>query len=146
MSEQTKKMSPTRSFWVIAIVSLLWNIIGVVNYLYSVTISPEALAAMSEAERAVYTDIPIFVNLCYAIAVFSGVLGSGLLLMRKALAVSFFLVSLLAIVLQFGFGLFLTPMLEAQGLAALLLPIVVIAVAAYLLWFSRRCAANAYLY
>ena len=145
MTEQANVVNPTRSFWIIAIVSLLWNIIGVMNYVYSITISPEALAAMPEAERALYADIPIFVNICYAIAVFAGVIASCLLLMRKLLAVSFFLISLVAIVLQFGFGLFLTPMLAVQGVAALILPIIVIAAALYFLWYSRQCAAKAYL-
>lgn len=146
MSEQAKGVSPARSFWIIAMLSLIWNIIGVMNFVYSVTLGPEALAAMSEAERALYADIPVFVNLCYAVAVFAGVIGSSLLLLRKAQAISFFILSLVAIVLQFGFGLFLTPMLQAQGTLALIFPLVVIAVASYFLWFARHCDTHLKIY
>lgn len=142
MPENDDRMTPPRSFWAIAGGSLLWNLIGVMNYLYSVTLSPEALAAMNEAERAMYADMPVFVTSSYAIAVFAGTLGSALLLMRKALSVTLFLVSLLAIILQMGFGLFLTPMLEAQGIVALILPIIILALAGFFLWYSRRVTAH----
>jgi hypothetical protein len=46
MPENDDRMTPPRSFWAIAGGSLLWNLIGVMNYLYSVTLSPEALAAL----------------------------------------------------------------------------------------------------
>ena len=41
---------PTRGFWVMSAIALLWNLIGIMTYVMSVTISPEALAAMSEAD------------------------------------------------------------------------------------------------
>ena len=42
MSEQAKGVSPARSFWIIAMLSLIWNIIGVMNFVYSVTLGPDA--------------------------------------------------------------------------------------------------------
>lgn len=142
MSTQTEQVKAPRSFWIVASVSLLWNLIGVVNYLFSVTISDQALAAMPAAERALYTDVPVFVTACFAIAVFSGVLGSVLLLLRKALSVSFFLVSLVAIILQMSLGVLLTPMLTAGGIMVLAFPVLLIACAALFLWYSRRVTAQ----
>lgn len=142
MSENLDRLNPPRSFWIIAWASLLWNLIGVLNYLYSVTLSADTIAAMDEAQRAMYADVPVLVTSFYAFAVFGGILGSLLLLLRKALSVTFFLVSLVAIVLQMGFGLFLTPMLETQGFAALVLPLVILACAGFLLWYSRRVTAQ----
>ncbi|MCB1665759.1 MAG: hypothetical protein KDK05_26210 [Candidatus Competibacteraceae bacterium] len=141
MTEPFDSIRPPRSFWLVALGSLLWNLIGVMNFVYTVTLSPETLAAMPEAERILYTDIPFFVNACFALAVFSGTLASVLLLMRRAICVSAFLVSLAAIVLQVGFGLWLTPMLEAQGAAALALPALITLFAGVFLWYSRRMAA-----
>ncbi len=59
MPEPTDYPTPTHSFWVISIFALVWNILGVVTYLMSVTTSPEALAAIPDAERALHTDIPL---------------------------------------------------------------------------------------
>ena len=49
---------PPRRFWLIGLVALAWNLIGVMSYLMNVTAGPEALAGLSEAERNLYTDIP----------------------------------------------------------------------------------------
>lgn len=146
MPENSEINLVPRSFWIISSLSLIWNLIGVMNYLFTVTVSTETLAGMSEAERALYTDVPMFVTSCFAIAVFSGVLGSVFLLLRKALSVSFFLVSLVAIILQMSLGLFLTPMLSVQGPAALALPIILVICATYFLWYSRKVTASGLLH
>ena len=128
--------SPTRTFWIIGILALLWNLIGVMTYLMSVTMGPEALAAMSEAERALYSDIPAWVTSAYAIAVFGGTVACVALLIRNAWAVPAFVVSLIAILVQTGYGLFMTAMIEVQGGTSAILSILLIVIAVYLVWFS----------
>ena len=49
---------PPRRFWLIGLIALAWNLIGVMSYLMNVTAGREALAGLSEAERSPYTDIP----------------------------------------------------------------------------------------
>ena len=127
---------PTRGFWVISAIALLWNLIGIMTYLMSVTISPEALAAMSEAERSLSSGTPAWVTSAYAISVFSGSAASVGLLLRKAWAVPVFVVSLVVILVQMGYGLFMTTMLEIRGATAAILPLLIIVVAVYLVWFS----------
>ena len=146
MSERAEQMRAPTSFWIVASVSLIWNLIGVINYLFSVTVSEHSLAAMPEAERALYTDVPVFVTSCFAIAVFSGVLGSVFLLLRKAQSVSLFLVSLVAIILQMSLGVLLTPMLAVQGPGALVFPVVLVACAVFFLYYSRKVTAQGLLH
>ena len=138
MTAPTTEPAVKRSFWIISIAALLWNLMGVFAYLMSVTLSPEALAAMSEADQELYNQMPAWVTGAYAIAVFGGTLGCVLLLMRKSLAVPVFIVSLIAIVLQMGYSLFLTPVLEVRGATAAILPVFVILVGVYLVWFSSQ--------
>ena len=57
MSEETSGGTP-RSFLIIGIVALLWNLMGVMSYIMQVTMSPEALANMPEAERALMESLP----------------------------------------------------------------------------------------
>lgn len=137
MPDDIGRSIPTRTFWVIGIVALLWNMIGVGTYLMSVMVSPETLGAMPDAERALYTDIPVWATSAYAIAVWGGALACALLLMRKALAVPLFIVSLIALLVQMGHGLFLTDLLEVRGATAAIMPLLIVGVGAYLVWFSR---------
>ena len=135
--ELIEEKKPTRSYWIISIVALVWNLMGVASYLMSVSMSPEALAALPEAERALYADIPVWATSAFAIAVFGGTLGCILLLMRKALAIPVFMVSLVGIVVQMIYGLFMSGVVELRGVSAAIMPVVVIAVAVYLITFSN---------
>ncbi len=123
-------------FWTVGILGLAWNAIGIVTFLMTVTLTQDALDAMPPAERALHADVPLWVNLSYAIAVFGGTVGCALLLLRKSLAVPALLLSLAGILVQMGHALFFTEMLQVLGPSAAVLPIMIIAVAAYLLWFS----------
>lgn len=134
---ETVRADPPRSYWIVSVVALLWNLIGIMTYLMSVTMTDETLAAMTDAERALHTDIPAWVTSAYAIAVFGGTLGCVALLMRKAWAVPVFMVSLVAILVQMGHALFGTALIEVQGAGATVLPLLIIAIAAYLVVFSK---------
>jgi hypothetical protein len=136
---------PPRGFWIIGLVALAWNLIGVMSYLMNVTAGPAALAALPEAERSLYTDIPAWATAAFAIAVFGGVLGSIALLARKAWAVPVFLVSLVAIVVQMAHALFMSALLEVRGASAAVLPLLILAIAACLVWYSRSAKERGWL-
>jgi hypothetical protein len=137
MPESIYRTTPPRSFWIIGVLALLWNLIGIATYLMTVTMGPEALAALPEAERAMHASTPAWDTSAYAIAVFGATLASVALLMRKAWSVPIFIVSLIAILLQMGFGIFATPLLEVQGAGAAILPLVIVVIAISLVWFSN---------
>lgn len=144
MTEQPQT-KPTRGFWIVAIVALIWNLIGVMTYLMSVTMTPEMLAEMPEAERALYSDIPAWVTSAYAIAVFGGVLGCLALLLRRAWAVPLFVISLIAVIVQMGYGLVVTDVIDVRGAGALIMPIVILVIAGYLVWFSTLAKKQGWL-
>ena len=133
----TETRKPPRSFWIIASLALVWNAIGIMTYLMTVMMSPEALEALPEAERALYTDTPAWATGAYAIAVFGGTLACVALLLRKAWAVPLFVVSLVAILIQMVHALFMTSLLEVRGPSAVVLPLLIVLIAAYLVWYSR---------
>ena len=91
---------PPKWFTPVAILALLWNLLGASAYLMDVTISPEAVAKMSEAERAMYASRPAWFVAAYACAVWFGVAGSIGLLWRKRWAKPMFLLSLLGLIAQ----------------------------------------------
>ena len=145
MSDHQNRGTPTRSFWIISAAALAWNLMGIASYLMTVTMSPETLNALPEAERALYAGVPTWVTSSYAIAVFGGTLACVLLLARKTWAVPGFVVSLAAILAQMGHAFFMTPMIEVRGATSALLPLSIIAVAIYLVWFSRSARAKSWL-
>jgi len=145
MPDDNGNARPARSFWVISAAALVWNLIGVASYLMTVTISAETLNAMPVAERSLYQGIPAWVTSSYALAVFGGTLASALLLARRAGAVSAFYVSLLAIIVQMTHTLFMSAIAKVRGPAAAALPVAIIIVAVYLLWYSRSARARGWL-
>jgi hypothetical protein len=89
------------SFWIIAAVALVWNLIGLFMYYSGVSATPEQLEAVYSPEQlAAIEATPVWVTSAFAIATTFGVLASILLLLRKVLAFTLFVVSFAALVIQ----------------------------------------------
>ncbi len=144
MSEESIGGTP-RSFLIIGIIALVWNLFGVMSYIMQVTMSPEALAQLPEAERVPYEMVPSWLTGVFAVAVFSGLLACVGLLLKKAWSVPLFLVSLLAVVVQMGYWLFMTNIIEVEGLQAVFMPLLVTVVAIFLIWYSRAAKSKGWL-
>ncbi|MBY5991631.1 hypothetical protein [Ferrimonas balearica] len=96
---QSERAKTPWHLWLIAVVSLLWNAMGALDYVMTQTRNPEYMAQFSQDQLAFFYGFPAWVVAAWALAVWGGVLGSVLLLMRRALAVPVFLLSLLCMVL-----------------------------------------------
>jgi len=136
---------PNTSFWIISILALLWNLVGILSFAMNVMMSPEALESLPQAERELYESSPAWLNFVYGLAVFSGTLGSLLLLMKKASAYRVFLVSLLSILIQMLYSIIFTKSLEVYGPVALVMPSLVTVIAIYLLWYSKNAIKKGWL-
>ncbi|MGH8085660.1 MAG: hypothetical protein ACREPV_10340 [Lysobacter sp.] len=133
-------------FWIVAVLALLWNLFGLAMFYMQYTMTPEQLAQLPEAQRSLQQSFPAWLWALNGLAVVAGTLGSILLLMGKRLALPVFWVSLVAVVVLFGYCLFPGGMIEVLGAAqALPMPILVTVVAALLVWFARRSVARGWL-
>ncbi|TDQ25636.1 hypothetical protein [Tenacibaculum caenipelagi] len=141
----TNSNKPTTLFWIIGIAALLWNGLGVMSYLGQAYMTEEIKAALPEAERALYENIPSWVTAAFAIAVFGGLLGSVFLLMRKKVAKTAFLISLIAIIVQMSYNLFMSRVTEVYGPGGMIMPIMVIIIGAFLLLYSKRSTEKGWL-
>ena len=74
MSEKKIYKTPTW-FMVVAVLLLVWNLLGVMAYIMQVTMSPETLAALPDAQRQLYENTPAWATAAFAIAVSGGALG-----------------------------------------------------------------------
>ncbi|MDG1040937.1 MAG: hypothetical protein P8H13_08800 [Polaribacter sp.] len=82
MIKSTNK--PKALFWIIAVIALLWNAMGVAAYLFQAYITDEMIAQLPEEQQAEFLVVhPSWYTGLFALAVFGGVLGCILLLARK---------------------------------------------------------------
>lgn len=142
MSTSTK---PPVWFWIVAIVALLWNALGIMAYLMRVYITNDAIAALPQEQQLYLQNQPAWYMGVFALAVFGGTLGSLLLLLRKALAYIVFVVSLVCVVAQWSYDIFLvenSPAFESSGIVmAILIPIFSVA----LVFVSRAAKAKGWI-
>ena len=134
-----------RWFWVVAVLALVWNAMGAAAYLQHVTMSAEDLAAMPDAERALFENVPQWATGAYAMAVWAGVIGSILLLLRRSVASVVYTVSLLGILVQFAHAFFMTDMMDVYGAKGVIMPVLIILFGILLVGHSRRCGAAGWL-
>ncbi len=129
------------SFWVIGAITLIWNVMGAINFI--VQMNPESLAAYRETERAIIEGRPAWATAGFAIAVFGGALGSVLLLLRKSISIYLFVASLLGVIaaqvhtlsidVDFGLG---------EILGIILMPLLV---AGFLIWYAKQAQSKRWL-
>lgn len=84
--------------WVVGIVGLLWSAMGAMDYVMTKLRIEEYMAAFTPEQLEFFYGFPIWVNTAWAIAVWGGVIGTILLLLRKSSAVWVLLASFLAMV------------------------------------------------
>jgi len=123
-------------FWVVAGLAVLWNLMGAASYYADVTMTPDALAALPQAQQDLRAASPAWVTGFYAIAVFGGLAAAIVLCLKRKLAIPLFAVSLVAVVIQMGYVFFGLDGLEILGVAAVTFPAVIIVLGALQLWFS----------
>lgn len=136
---------PSVNFWIIAGAALVWNLLGIVIYVGQVSMSPEALAKLTEAQQDLITSTPAWSNAAWAIAVNAGAFGSLLLLLRKVWAIPFFLLSLLAVVVQDFEAFVLRDAYGVLGINSLIIPSMVFVIAVALFVYSRHAKGRGWL-
>lgn len=129
----------------VSVLLLLWALMGVWQFYSQYTLTPEALAAMSEAERAILESRPGWLWVVFGIAVAAGLVGAIALLMRKAMAQHIYLVSLIAIIVLFGYVFLVMPVLHTIGAAAIPFPAAIIIIAAVSYWLARNWKAKGWI-
>lgn len=135
MMEQDAPAKMPVSYWVITLLGLLWNAFGGYLYLLSKLDPQTALKDAGPAMADYAMHMPLWAHIGWSLGIWGSVLGSVLMLMRSRHAVSAFLVSLLGAVASFA----------GQAMAGVLsigLSVTILAIIAFLWWFTRTEAAK----
>jgi hypothetical protein len=132
-------------YWVVAALALLWEATGCFAYLSKVGMDAADLARLPAAQRDIWASMPAWATAAYAIAVWAGLAGALGLLLRRRWARIAFAVSLVAVIVQFGWAFLATPILTTIGNSAAAFPAFIMLMAALLLWFSGLAARRGWL-
>ena len=111
------------SFWLVVGLALLWNLFGLFSFYAHFTATPAVIASWPEAQQQIAAATPRWIYVAFAVATIGGVLGSLGLLLRKRWAVPVLLLSLVAIVVQFGSVYALTRAWALSGIGGVILPL-----------------------
>lgn len=135
MSTTTK---PSTSFWVISVIGLIWNLMGANQYVQQ-AYKTEAFQSMYTPEQLeTISNMPVWATAAFAIAVFAGVLGCILLLLRKKQAKLLFQISLLGIIVQMIYNFAIAKITEVYGPGAVIMPIMILVIGFFLLSYSKQ--------
>ena len=141
----TTSIKPPTWFWIVSVLALLWNLMGVMAYITQVTMSPEALQALPENERALYEGMPTWATSAFAVAVWFSFFASLMLLGRKKIATLLFVIAYAGVLVQMVYSLFISKSIEVYGPVGAVMPVLVIVFGAALIWFSRKAAASGWI-
>ncbi|WP_290627345.1 hypothetical protein [Altibacter sp.] len=141
----TTPTKPNTGFWIIAIIALIWNCMGVFQFLSMSLMKEELQQAMTVEQIALVDSLPSWYTAVFATAVFGGLLGSLFLLIRKRWAIPMFLISLVAVLVQMLYWLLATAAMDVYGTGAVVMPLLVIIVAIFLYYYSKGAAQKGWL-
>ena len=128
-----------RHLWVVGIIAFLWNAMGAMDYIMTQTRNEAYMSQFTPEQLEFFYGFPSWVVAAWAIAVWGGVLGAVLLLLRKRLAVPVFLASLVAMVITTIQNYVLSNGIEVVGDPfALIFSAVIFLVAVALFLYARE--------
>ena len=122
-------------FWIVSVVALLWNLLGVMAFVGQMAMTPDMLAQLPEAERIAIETRPVWATVAFGIAVFGGAVGSALLLLRSRMAKLLLIASLLGVIVQMAQALSASS-LSDFGPGGMVMTVMIIGICALLVWLS----------
>jgi hypothetical protein len=140
-------VKPPVLFWIVAILLVLWEAIGVWFCVDQMRMG--AASAMWEQDawhQALYRTLPAWYNYCYAVATFGGLLGGLALLLRERRSIILFWISLVALVVQFGYVFTATDLIAHEGAAKVVpFPVFIGVVGIFAIWFAGFAAKKGWI-
>lgn len=138
----TPARSTPRHLWVVGILALLWNAVGAFDYLMTQTQNEAYMGQFTPEQLEYFYGFPTWVVAFWALAVWGGVLGAVLLLLRKRLAVPVLLVSLVSMVATTVHNFLLTDGIAVMGAVGVAFSAAIFCIAVGLWLYARHMAGR----
>lgn len=136
MATTAERRTPVH-LWIVGILALLWNAFGCYDYLMTETGNEAWLSQFTTEQIAYWEALPAWLTALWALGVWGGLAGALLLLIRSRYAVWAFALSLLGIVVSFGYQFLATEMPASMREGSMaVIPWVIFAIGVFLLWYS----------
>lgn len=142
----TTTTKPNTAFWIIAVLALLWNIMGVFQFIASTFMMDMLAEGYSSEEMDLFTGLPTWYTIAFGIATIAGFLASITMLMRKKVTVPLFGLSLIAVLIAQGYWIFATGVMDVMGAQAIIMPLIVIAICIFLYFYSKGAKQRGWLH
>jgi hypothetical protein len=129
------------SFWAIGAITLIWNVLGGVNFFMQM--DADVVAAMPETHRAIIIGRPIWATGGFAVIVFGGALGCLLMLLRKSAATYVFVVSLIGGIVTMIHTINIASSTIKFSFSEIVIMILMpLVVAVFLIWYSKQAESK----
>lgn len=136
---QTTAKTPIH-LWIVGVLAVLWNAGGAFDYSATQLRLEFYMSQFTPEQLDYFYSFPVWMDAAWAIAVWSSLLGSLLLLFRKSLAVWLFAAALLGLAVSTLYNFVLANGLEAMGPGAAIFTAVIWLIAIFLFFYSRAMA------
>ena len=139
------RQEPPRWFWGVSGLLVLWGLVGCTFCVRQFLYGADAMGPADPYQRELYASLPIWYDYIYAIATGAALLGGLALLRRSMMARMLFVVSLIAVVVQFGWLFATTDLLAARGAATAIFPLIILGVAIYSIRFAAKARRHGWI-
>lgn len=128
-------------FIAVALILLLWAVAGVASFVAHVFVGEKMAAEQGAWDLDYYRALPAWFAWDYALATLASLAGAIALLMRSRLGVMLYVLSLVGVLIQFGYVFVGTDLLTHEGAAATVpLPVFIVLMACVQIVLARFAA------
>ena len=138
-------MSETKTpihLWIVAILAVLWNAVGAFDYVATQYRLESYMSQFTPGQLEYFYAFPVWMDAAWAIAVWASVLGSFILLMRKAFAVWLFGISILGLAVSSIYNFVLSDGMAVMGSGGTTFTAVIWIIALFLYFYAKAMAAR----
>lgn len=141
----TSTSQPNALFWGIAVIALLWNVMGLFQFIMPL-VNPELmLEGYNDASRALFYNLPTWYWIVFGIATITGFIAAIAQLLRKPVAVAVFFISMLAVFVVEAYWILATGAIEVMGITTIIMPFLVVVLSVVFYALSKRFARRGWL-
>lgn len=127
-------------FTVGVVLLILWGLAACASLYMHFAVGPAPDA--SDYDKQLYAEMPTWVNIVYVVSVLSSLFSSIALLLRRKVAVPLSALSLIGVVVQFGWIFTMTDIIAVKGVWTTYFPAFVLLVQLIQLWFANKAKGS----
>ncbi len=132
-------------FWIIGILALLWNLMGVSAFVMQSSNSEAWRSTQTPEQLRIMDALPSWYMIVFGVAVIASAIACILLLMRRKYAEVVFLIALVAVLIQSGYNLFVNEAKASYTAGQYAMLAFIPIVSALLYWYAGRCRKKGWL-